>query len=69
LTTARRVKTGLYRFVRLGWATFAGLKIRCPKGRAGSPFTSIGQGISLSDFKVPLHHPGKQQFELAIRTD
>jgi len=36
LMTARRVNTGLYRFVRLGWATFTGLRIRCPKGRGGS---------------------------------
>jgi len=36
LTTARRVNTGLYRFVRLGKGAVTGLKIRCPKGRAGS---------------------------------
>jgi len=35
LTTARRVNTGLYRFVRLGNGPITGLKIRCPKGRAG----------------------------------
>ena len=36
MTTARPVNTGSYRFVRLGDADFKGLKIRCPKGRAGS---------------------------------
>jgi hypothetical protein len=36
LTIARRVSTGLYRLVRLGNTSFTGLKIRCPKGRAGS---------------------------------
>ena len=36
LTTARRVNTGSYRFVRPGDAPCNVLKIRCPKGRAGS---------------------------------
>jgi hypothetical protein len=36
LPTARPVNTGSYRFVRLGDADSNGLKIRCPKGRAGS---------------------------------
>ena len=36
LTTATRVNTGSYRFVRLSNAGFSGLKIRCPQGRAGS---------------------------------
>ena len=36
LTTARRVNTGLSRFVRLGNGLITGLKIRCPKRAAGT---------------------------------
>ena len=36
MTTARRVNTGFYLLVRLGNGPITGLKIRCPKGRAGS---------------------------------
>ena len=36
LTTAKRENTGSYRFVGLGKGAITGLKIRCPKGRAGS---------------------------------
>ena len=34
--SAKRVNTGLYRLVRLVSTANTGLKIRCPKGRAGS---------------------------------
>jgi hypothetical protein len=60
--TARRVNTGLYRFVRLGNGPITGLKIRCPKGRAGfdsrprhhsqSPILSLASNAQ--DLKVSL---------------
>ena len=46
LTTARRVDTGSYRFVRLGSNAITGLKIRCPKGRAGST-PALGTTLNL----------------------
>ena len=47
LTTAKRVNTGSYRFVRLRKGRFMGLKIRCPKGRAGAtPALGTTRGAS-----------------------
>ena len=56
LTTARRVNTGLSRFVRLGNGLITGLKIRCPKGRAGST-PALGTRPKLSCYNNLHCHP------------
>ena len=47
LTTARRLNTGSYTLVRLSKSAVTGLKIRCPKGRAGSDLKNRdGNGLA-----------------------